>query len=71
MTSCVVVPLTLTSPELQQQRGHPAAVWNLATNAVIDVFCEYEKTRVLNVDDRHWQYLAPRWYKWAFFTAVS
>jgi hypothetical protein len=37
MPSCVVVPLTLTSPELQQQRGHPAVVWNLETNAVIDV----------------------------------
>ena len=60
MPSCVVVPLTLTSPELQQQRGHPAVVWNLAPNAVIDVFWEDEKARVLNVVDRHWQYLAPR-----------
>ena len=42
-------------PELQQQRGHLAAVWNLATKAVIDVFGEDEKARVLNVVDRHWQ----------------
>ena len=40
-------------------------IWQ--TNAVIDVFCEYEKARVLNVDDRRWQYLAPRWCKWAFY----
>ena len=30
-------------------------VGNLATNAVIDVFGEDEKARVLNVVDRHWQ----------------
>ena len=42
-------------------------VWNLAANTVIDFFGEDEEARVLNVVDRHWQYLVPRWYKWAFY----
>ena len=40
-----MVPLTLTFPELQQQRGHLAVVWNLATNAVVDFL--FIVTRVL------------------------
>ena len=54
--SCAVVPLTLTFPELQQQRGHLAVTWNLGTNAVIDFFyfwCCVELTQLcqlLNFD---------------------
>ena len=48
--SYVVVPLTLTSRELQQQRGHLAVVWNLATNVDFAFFQVYSICRLLHGD---------------------
>ena len=70
MPSCAVFPWR-SHPRASTAARTSSVVWNLTPNAVIDVFWEDEKARVLNVVDRHCQYLAPRWYKWVFTTAVS